>query len=471
MVARVRVALALIPAAVVAALPALDAANVGPLLTARFADAGGHGAIAVALVDGDRTQFLAVGSTGDAAHPKVDEHTLFEIGSITKTFTAAVLADAVLRKEVQLDTQLGALLDGPLSNDVRTITLEQLATHTSGLPRIPDDFRMFASAMRSPRDPYHHYRADDLQRYLSTVHVQSHKHDYSNLGFGLLGHALEHATHTTYSALIHDRVAAPLGMTETFVDVPKDALPRLALGHDRNGDPTPRWDLSLFAGAGAIVSSTSDLARYAVAVRDRTLPALDLAETPRADAGDAHHPNRRVGLAWIVDQEDGQPLVWHNGGTGGYFSFIGVRGRRAVVVLSSTGDAVTDFGIHLLAPNRPVQPPEPRLPTWAGLLAVAALFGAQVALDRRRKKPVGRVERIMTLAAEVLTLIALWHVLPWWRVGGPVVRAALLVKAFVAGGLIIASHRDEPWVTSSRARMIGRVMGLVFVLALAVWWS
>lgn len=292
-----------------------------------------------------------------AGGPAPDATTLFEIGSITKTFTAAVLAAAVREGLVALEQPARELL--PPGTVLPTyhgqdFTLLQLADHTSGLPRLPDNLETTPGYEAS--DPYAHYDELALLQFLSRYQLPrapGTKYEYSNLGVGLLGYLLAGRLGTTYEDAVRSRVASPLGLADTRILLEPAQFARVAPGHDDRGQPVPAWHLDVLAGAGALHSTSADLLDYAAAVLGHGPQPVtaDLAAclVPRfAGAG----ASGQVGLAWSL-----QPLgstrytaVQHDGGTAGYSSYVGVVPERdvAVVVLSNTAGEVVTPGQQIL---------------------------------------------------------------------------------------------------------------------------
>lgn len=311
--------------------------------------------IVVGLIDAGGRRVVPVGVAADR---------VFEIGSITKVFTASVLADMVARGEVKLDDPVAPFLPRSVhmpSRNGRQITLLDLATQSSGLPRMPSNF-----APHDSLNPYADYTVQQLYAFLSGYELQRDigaEYEYSNLGMGLLGHALALKARTSYEDLVTRRVLAPLGMRETAITLTPALRARIAPGHDPEGHVVPNWDLPTLAGAGALRSTVSDMLIFLAA-------NLDSASTPLARAMHDTHAARhatgdshlKVGLAWHILERPVGNIVWHNGGTGGYRTFIGfdpVR-RIGVVVLSNKNEGVDDIGFHLLDETFPLRPvPQP----------------------------------------------------------------------------------------------------------------
>jgi CubicO group peptidase (beta-lactamase class C family) len=189
-------------------------------------------------------------------------------------------------------------------------------------------------------------------------------YEYSNLGVGLLGHTLSLKARTSYEQLVTRRILTPLGMTETAITLAPAMRARLAPGHDGEGHVVPNWDLPTLAGAGALRSTAKDLITFLVANLDSTATPLSRAlQRTHVERQPTNDPNLKIGLAWHVLARPVGKIVWHNGGTGGYRSFIGfdpVR-RIGVVVLCNNGNEnVDDIGFHLLDETFPLKQPPPR---------------------------------------------------------------------------------------------------------------
>ncbi len=275
-----------------------------------------------------------------------DGDTVYEIGSTTKVFTGVLLADAVTRGHVKLDQPAGAFLPSGVkmpSLGKRAITLQDLSTHVSGLPRLPDNLRLTAD----PGNPYAAYTVEDLYAFLNghkLTRAPGEGSEYSNLGQGLLGHLLARREDSTYEQLLQDRIATPLGMTSTTITLNQHQQSRLAPPHMGDGQPASNWDLPVLAGAGAIRSTANDMLRFAganLAPPKGTLgEAIDLAWTvhqkPLAKGTHA------MGLGWHV-AHDGSTR-WHNGQTGGYHSMLLVNRptKTAVVLLANTATGEVD---------------------------------------------------------------------------------------------------------------------------------
>jgi len=260
------------------------------------------------------------------------------------------------------------------SRNGKVITLGSLSEQNSGLPRMPSNFHP-----ADPANPYADYGAAQMYEFLNGYQLTRDpgaEFEYSNLGVGLLGHALSLATGKSYEELERTRVWQPLHMEHTAITMTPWMKAHLALGHDEAGKVVANWDLGVLAGAGAIRSTAKDMLKFADAnlhpERGALERAMKFAHQERAKAG-----AMEIGLNWFILHAASDTIVWHNGGTGGYRTFIGLLPSRkmAVVILTnSTGAGADDIGMHLLSPSLPLAPkPAPMKQRTAITLPAATL--------------------------------------------------------------------------------------------------
>ena len=309
--------------------------------------------VAVAKVDGDTVTTAGTGA---------DATTEFEIGSLTKTFTAALFADAMDRGEVTAETRLGEIwpqLEGPVAE----VTLSSLAMQRSGLPRVepaPSVGDAVASVFATylHRDPYRG-SVDDLIRTLGDTDVSDTTPEYSNFGFAVLGQSLAKVTGLSYRKLVEQRITQPLGMTRTFVPTSATGLSH---GYTASGLPAAPWTLGASAPAGAIRSTAGDMAIWLRATMEGTAPGA-AAALPRADFDAAD----RIGFAWMTTTGRTPAVTWHNGGTGGYSSFLGFTADAGtgIVVLADSAIPV-DGAIDLISTESDSAAPTPTGTASAG---------------------------------------------------------------------------------------------------------
>lgn len=296
-----------------------------------------HGAVpslAWAAVQG---KDVAVGGSGGA-----DPRTIFQIGSVTKVFTALLLADMAERGDVRMSDPAAAYLPGSRA-EVGAVTLSDLATHTSGLPRLPPG--LLWSARLNPRDPYARYPAARLVRAARRglrAAPGARPYLYSNFGYGLLGYLLGQAAGMTYENLVTTRICGPLGLPDTTFAVPGSSRDRIAPGHQR-GRPVPDWHLGALAGAGGLYSTAADLARFLSAFLADPVPlATPLESAFRATLTPRHQiPGGEIGLAWHQARYEGRSIIWHNGMTGGFSAMIAFDPVRRMGVAALANSAGT----------------------------------------------------------------------------------------------------------------------------------
>jgi len=299
--------------------------------------------IVVATYDGGRREIYGFGKGPNGAPP--NGRTLFELGSITKVYTSLLFADSIQRREVALNTAVSDLLPPGVTaptRDKRTISLGHLAVHSSGLPRLPPSIAAKADAP----DPYAGYDEDALYRDLVRTELMSPPGAhivYSNYGAGLLGFLLGKKIGGGYKEALTLRVLKPLKTEDTYFTVPPAAQARRAKGTTTDLVDTPYWTFDALAGAGALISSARDQLALIDAELDAAAggksplrPAMRLTQEPQLDV-----KGENVGLGWQID---GNGRYWHNGGTGGFHTFIGFdpKTKHGVVVLASTSITVVD---------------------------------------------------------------------------------------------------------------------------------
>ena len=298
------------------------------------------------LEDGD-ARFASFGA---------DEHTEFEIGSVSKTFTAALLADAVERGELTLETTVADILGPDLADpdaEIGTVTLAELASHRSGLPRLATDPASMASLLLGNylhRDPYTASPADVLQRAQAAPVGERGSVNYSNLGYAFLGQLLAKAAGMSYPDLLQQRIFGPLDMKDTYAPVTADNLrPGAPTGRGSGGLGQAAWTANGTAPAGGIRSTAADMARYAQALLAGTAPGASALD-PLWDTGD---DGEQVGLAWftqVSSETPGQAATWHNGMTGGFASMAALDrdAGRAVLIFSNVATGQEEAALTLL---------------------------------------------------------------------------------------------------------------------------
>ena len=317
--------------------------------------------IVVGVIEPEGRRIVAYGRLDQGDQRPLTGDTVFEIGSNTKVFTSLLLADMVQRGEVALTDPVAKYLPAEVKvpeRGGRKITLQDLSTHTSGLPRDPPNLNP-----KDPANPFAEYSVDQLYEFLSTYQLArdiGSLYEYSNVGVALLGHALTRHAGMDYESLVRARITTPLAMESTRVSLTSDMKMRLAVGHAYyKMSPVPNMDMAVYAPAGALRSTANDLLTFLGA-------NLGYTANPLANAMAAMlkirrpipHSPAETALAWGVLKLNGVEIISHNGGTVGAVSFIGFdpKARVGVVVLSNRGAGVgvSDIGFHLLNQKLPL---------------------------------------------------------------------------------------------------------------------
>jgi CubicO group peptidase (beta-lactamase class C family) len=292
--------------------------GIGSLVSRGFVRSVAVGAIRKSLGEVS-TDALAMGPPEE-----LGPRSVLEAGSITKGVTALLLADLVISGSVALDDPVSKYLPLP---DLENVTLEHLATHRSGQPRMPRSWKNLLGGS---------YKDWNIERLLGSIRpsMPTEQPRYSNLGFALLGQALAAACGVEYEGLVRDRILRRLGMEASDFDSPTSVS-----GRDWMGMPAPSWQAPAFAPAGGLKTTVFDLTRLVASLLDAPAGPLGeawiLATQPRAqfsrpDQNAAFH-GQKIGLGWLVNPYG---TVWHNGGTYGFHSWVGANPRL------STGLAV-----------------------------------------------------------------------------------------------------------------------------------
>jgi D-alanyl-D-alanine-carboxypeptidase/D-alanyl-D-alanine-endopeptidase len=362
------------------ATPAFAISNddVRTALEQRFKGDRTGACIAAGVID-DGTIATAYYCADPNSQRPYDEHSAFEIGSVTKTMTAALLAEFIARGEVALNDPIAKLL--PPGTSVpsfngREITIAEIVTHTSGLPALPANYR--------PPDinnPYAGATERDLLDALAATQLTREpgsKWEYSNFAMMVLSYALARRSGKDYETLLRERLLVPLGMNETYV-AQRPSHVRLAQGHLSNAMPAAPWDFHPdMAGVGGVRATLPDRLWYLegqLGTRESPItPALAQTQEQVANVD-----GRRMGMNWNLSTRNGHTRISHEGGTGGYSSFAGFdrATKRGVVLLSDTAltsnGGLGSLGFHLLDPSSPAG--VPRVVATADAKLIDALVG------------------------------------------------------------------------------------------------
>jgi CubicO group peptidase (beta-lactamase class C family) len=302
------------------------------------------------LKDGVITAY-EYGETGRDNHQLPNANTLFEIGSITKTFTSTLLAYYVNEGKVKLDDPITKYLpDSVAANkELQGITLETLSNHTSGLPRLPTNFEYHSS---STEDPYKDYTKQYLLDYLKTCKLQSKpgkQYAYSNLAVGLLGAILQQVSGKTFEQMVEQIICQPLGMQSTVENLTPVLEKRFVKVYSEDGKETSPWHFDVLAPCGALKSTVNNLLVYAKAnmtpVDTKLSKAMELTHRVTYTQKDL-----KLGLAWHIITINNVEYYFHNGGTYGCSSFLVFNPEKklAVVVLSNCGASTDALGVDIV---------------------------------------------------------------------------------------------------------------------------
>ncbi len=317
-----------------------------PLIENRVVDG-----LSVGYIEGEHFGIVHLGSSNRGGK-KADYLTVYEIGSVSKVFTALLLADAVVRGEINLDAAADVTNAAGIrlpSRDGRSIKWIDLGTHRAGLPRLPGNLPLIDLV-----NPYRDYDSKMAAAFLNQYELPrqpGESQEYSNLGASVLGYLVAEKAGKSYEQLLRERIAEPLKMTDCTVTLSSDQKKRLATPHNKFGSATSPWAFADLPGAGGIHATMRDMMRFAKAQLNPPSGTLgDAIELAWKQHGKADASGPAMGLGWVI-VGDGETR-WHNGGTGGFAStlFVNRRINSAVIVLCNTSvtDKVDELGIQLM---------------------------------------------------------------------------------------------------------------------------
>lgn len=318
----------------------------GPLIKDRTVDG-----MSIGYLEGKHYGVVHLGSA-NRTKQKATHTTLYEVGSISKVFTSLLLADAVVQGEIDLQaaaaTENAAGIQFP-SYEGTPITWANLATHRSGLPRLPSNMSLLEF-----RNPYRNYDSQLAAAFLHDYQLPrkpGDSYEYSNFAASVLGYLVAEKANLTYEKLLRERIAGPLKMTDCTTEPSAEQKKRHATPHSKYSAVTSAWTFADLPGAGGVRASIRDMMRFARAnlypPKGEIGEAIDVAWKQHA-AGDDSGP--ALGLGWHI-MGDGQTR-WHNGQTGGSHAslFINRENNTAVVILCNTaaGDTIDQLAIKMI---------------------------------------------------------------------------------------------------------------------------
>lgn len=333
--------------------------------------------LSVAVVSGTNKTIMGFGRACATNNVLAKDDTIYEIGSITKTFTALALAREIERGALRLDQPIAEFMPAGLvlSKDASDVTFRHLTTHTSGLPRLPDNMSTWHTLrlLLSDRNPYGDYTEEQLREAICTMKLESKPGthcEYSNFGMDILGYLLTQRAGMSYEAYIKREVCGPLGLSDTTITLSTNQATRFAQGYlvaERKKTklkvvPSVPWDLpSYLAGSGALRSTASDMLKYLEAQMHPTGPLANaICETHRELFREPKV--MAIGMNWVISYKNGKTYLWHNGAMGGCSSYLAFTkdGSVGVVVLGNVGaggdEPVDTLGRTLLTDLIKLQP-------------------------------------------------------------------------------------------------------------------
>jgi len=348
--------------------------------------------IVVGYIDGDTVEYYNYGKTALTGGTEVNEQSVFEIGSISKVFTTILLAEQVASGNMNLSDPIAKYLPKTVTVPTRNgkeITLKDLATHSSGLPRLPTNINP-----ADPSNPFADYNTQLTYDFLSGHELTrdiGEAYEYSNYAMGLLGHILELHTGKTYEQLVAEKITDPNQMKSTRVVLNTNMRNRLAKGHAFKQE-VPNWDFQTMAGAGGIKSTIVDMVKFLKANMSTNTATLGKAI---ALSHKVAYTNQEfeIGLGWHYDQDEKEnKIIWHNGRTAGYSAFAGFieDTTTGVIVLSNSNETIDDLGLKILDDSRELTLPvkkeelpiievsETILETYVGRYELAPTFSITV---------------------------------------------------------------------------------------------
>ncbi len=313
-----------------------------------YIDYGNTVGLSVGIIKNGTSNFYGYGTTNKEHEEIPTSASVFEIGSITKTFTALLFQMACEQKKVKAEDPITRYFaDVYYTPYLGKITLKMLANHTSGFPRLPDNL---VDEEMDAQNPYKHYDSKHLLSYLKsykTDKTPGTTADYSNLGSGLLGYILSTVYHVDYAQLLTDKIFSPLQMIHTSAGK-ADTIKNMTKGYASDGTASGYWDLNVLSGAGAIKSNTEDMLKYLGAAID--MPQTAISKSIQACTIPTCNKGMSIGLGWMISGTGDDTYYWHNGGTGGYSSFAAFSPTKkwAIVLLSNSAQQIDGTALDMI---------------------------------------------------------------------------------------------------------------------------
>ncbi len=314
---------------------------------------GNTQSLAVAVFHKNKYKTFLYGETEKGNSTLPTENTLYEIGSITKVFTATLLAELVTKGIIQLDDPITPFLPDSVSSNpsLKGITFKTLANHTAGLPRMADNWNRIAGF--DEKDPFAVYDQKALFGFLKgykASHEPGEEYEYSNLGYGLLTELIAIVSKKPYTQCLQEIISAPLQLSNTTDKPDAEKQQTILPGLDKDGNITPLWNWKVMVGAGGLKSNIRDLMLFVVEQFKMPENELQNAMALTRQFTFFTPDNTDIGLAWHMSMMDGIIYFHHTGGTDGSSSFIGFSPdtKTAVVVLSNAAESVHPISTEIM---------------------------------------------------------------------------------------------------------------------------
>lgn len=308
--------------------------------------------LAIATYDNGTIKTYTFGKKKINSNKKIDQDTLFEIGSITKTFTGALLQQLIKEGKINLNDPVEKYLPESYSmpkfkGSNKQITFKDMATHSSSLPRMPDDFNKY---MKDAVNPYKDYQKKNIYNFLNNYELKrkiGSKYEYSNLAIGLLGNIIADMEKNSYEEVLRKRIFIPLKMKSSTISLNKSN--NIASGHDINGNIISNWNFGGFEGAGAIKSSIADMAMYLKGNIETDGSNVTLSDNLYKPLYKIKE-NQSISFLWHINKANNRIIISHNGLTGGYLSMMKFdkKNKKGVVVLSNSTFYVVPVADNIL---------------------------------------------------------------------------------------------------------------------------
>ncbi|WP_462220460.1 serine hydrolase domain-containing protein [Ferruginibacter sp.] len=306
--------------------------------------------LSIGVLKNGKTYFYNYGETKKGKGVVPSSKNLYEIGSVTKTFTGLLLAKAVVEKKIALNDPVNKFLPKKIplikfGND--TLKIVHLANHTSGLPPLPDNFG--AADLVNPYKDYDEKKLLEYLKHASLSRRPGEKFEYCNLAVGLLGNILEKVNKMSYQKMVTDFICSNAAMTATKQFLTKTDTAIFMQGYTESIIFQSQWDFKALAAAGSLRSNTEDMLKYAAlnlgATNGKLNEAIELSHQPTFNAG-----QQKIGLNWFIQNWGWGEILFHGGQTGGYKSFLALnkKTKNAVIILANTGVNNDAAGIEIL---------------------------------------------------------------------------------------------------------------------------